>query len=363
MKRAILGSLFIIAVWVVVAHVRGEEVQVAGEGSVDASGYTLRKGFYWKDSVAYVRTQVQVPYTTYSSYYYCGRYYSTPSTSYKNEYKYTAVDIPKAGDPAYLEKLLNIYSVRAKYDADLVKSRVDTENFAAAVRVLGLEQNLFRYSGTIGSPYNGEPYPAQSVHYSSAGVNGKTIYGHSYQQLADIYGAADINILFQAAGRTTENAQTLAGQAHNNLTGTIERVNQGMARVAETQANSVAFAQMTAALAQAVRELKAAPSAHIQSQGTGFSISPKGYLVEPLPAPAVQQLTPAQFRQQACAACHSGERIEGGLDVTRFSEWTVAQKAKTLKRLTSGDMPRDMTDPSKPGVRLTPEQVQLFFQP
>lgn len=357
MRFAFVMTLLTVAGFASVS--RPEEVAVLGEGSVTSDGYTYRKGFYWYEGVAYVRTAVQEPYTTYSSYYYCGRYYQTPYTSYKTVYKYTPVAITPQ-TPDWKTKLIDLAAARAAYDNDLVKSRVETENFAQYVKVLGLERNLFTYSGVIGSPFPG--YAAATL--SSAGVNGTTVYGHTYQQI-DLQGMLDTSILQQGAVRTTETAQALAGQAQSNLIGLTDHSVAALMRVAETQAAGVARAQ-------ALEASKPPPTARIETSSstpvptarieTSTTTAVPQVEVQPInPFRQGEQLNRPLLRNQACAKCHSGESAQGGLDLSNWSAVTGEQKSKMMERMMSKDpakrMPRDANDPSKPGPQLSPAQV------
>lgn len=323
------------------------------DGYVNSEGYTWKSPYWWYDGTPYVRKQVAyTAYTTSYSYpsysygygYSYPTYYQTPYTYYK--YTYTAVPLPKASDPDFRSKLIDVYAAQRKYEAVNIKQRVDQEAFNESVRVLGLD-SVFKYVGAVGSPYNG---------YSSANSYGQvstTAYGHTVQQLTDIYGTANPDILPQAAARLTERAVEFAAQTGAQLNNATAAQVQGTIRAAEIRAKGEAAAL-------ALKAAAADPSFHLKTTKTYYGVTPAGQVES-----RQVQLTPQEYRVQACGQCHSGKNVMGKFDVTLWDKFTDAQLDNAWERVTTDDpdklMPRDLKDPTKPGHKMSTEQAEYLF--
>lgn len=328
------------------------------DGVANADGYTYADGYYFKDGIAYTQKQnwykdwYQEPYT----YSYYGCYYTAYRWTYswKSTNQYYPVQLKPSGD--WRTQLLGIAAARDKVEGKLRIYAQEQTNFEASVKALGLDGN-FRWQN-----YGVNSMPLYSANgnlqLSSAGVQGNTVYGYSYSSVADVYGNVDLNALYQQASRLTENAQTLAGQAHTDFADLVKQEGGNRARVAEILAKSQAAATV----------LKAAEGpnqAQIQTRVFRFEIRPNGETtltpVQPQqPAPVVSGEWLKLSGPSSCVKCHAGGTVQAGFDITKYNPTTATAefRQKLLSRLLSDDpkvrMPKD-------GNKLTTEQIMQFI--
>lgn len=333
--------------------------------------YTYKDGLFYRGDVAYSRERVswteQVPY--YNGY---GGYSYTPKTYYR--WRYVRVQYPTPTVPTYSKdwqgKLLDIAANRDKVEGKLRESSLDHQAYLSAVQALGLQGN-FHWNGYGNAPVNPNYSPGvpSNPALGSYGAQGNTLYGYSYSSVKDLYGDTNLGVLYQQAARLTQNAQTLAGQAHGDFSDLVGREGSNRARVAEILAKSqAAAAALTAANPQ--------PSTHTESrvfsfravQGDGGDLQ----LVPVDPGQAPQGVPGAMPRaeggngadfaallQSRCAECHAGNTVKGGFDIRSYATLSPKDKAaRVWSRLTTTNVEKRMPL-GKPA--LTAEELRLFF--
>jgi hypothetical protein len=333
-------------------------------GYVDSNGYTFGSDGYWYSSgVAYTRTRVEQPgYYTRSG---CGYVYQPGNYSYS----YQKVVIQQK---VIIQQNI-ITSADADYRARLLKiaeERQRSENFAKEVHALGLQGQFvptpyglgflpgqqYRLNGEFYQQYGGVPY----------GANANSLYGYSYQQLAQLYGTNDLSILYQQAAQLALGAQRLSGDATNGFQGLVGQEGQNRARVAEILAKR----DLAVAMLQALNT----PSA----SGFKFSIEPTGDIRRDdskMTAEQIKRLEVVRTQSaQKCAVCHNAQVKKGGFDVATYATLSDDDKLVVLRRLTTNDdktrMPRKATPDGKvpendigPGERLVGEELLSWTIP
>ena len=313
--------------------------------AVHASDYVHRDGYYWKDGYAYTRAQYYQP-----GYYKCGAYY--PGYYY---YTYTYVPAYNSAsvtysDPGWRSKLLDIAAARDKIEGEMRKSAAEQRYFTEAVSALGLTGN-FRFQNYGADPYGYSPH---SNAYAAVNTGGSTLYGYSVKQVADLYGATDMNVLYQQAERLTRGAQDLAGQANTQHGALVQQEGNNKARVAEI----LAKAELLKSLDQ--------PRATVTKQEVGFK---QESTTKADSSAALAQTVDTDIRvafqavlKTECLACHSGADAKAKYDLTHWDTMGRAERSKAVLRLTTTDQDKVMPRTKDGhGKRLTDAQVQLFL--
>jgi hypothetical protein len=320
------------------------------------------EGYYWSEGVPYTRTWVEgTPgYYALTCSYGCRSYVWVPGTA--GYYRYTRVALTPQ-TPDWQSKMLAIAAYRDKAILAERKALLNQAAFIDTARVLFGDQqfHITGYGASVGyPPYNGYGQVA-SLALSSAGPQGQTVYGYSYNNLnAQMYGQTDMNALLQSYARTVGNAQQLAGQAHQDFGDITQQQATYAGRVAEVLARSQA--------ARAVWDATApSPQTNVNLTTGKFEFSsgtppamPKADQPPPAPKPNPPAVAPpptpvpAQpgadaafnaWKQSAinnCVACHykapdGGGKIEGGFDVSKFWYADEATKSRVKARLDETD--------------------------
>jgi len=341
----------------------------AAEGQYVSSGYVPSYGYGYapvnqKDGAYHYHAE-QLAHNGYP-YFPAGWYKWTGTGWWLRGYGYfyppaAAAAPAPAYAPGWQGQLLDLAAARDKVEGKLRLAQQDQQAYLNAVNALGLTGN-FRLPayGTLGYGQHLYGLPrltgTGSLTLGSYGASGNTVYGYSYNSIKDVYGDTNLNALYQQAARLTQNAQTLAGQATGDFHGLVGEEGKNRARVAEI-------------LAQAQAAKTALDAAKPQARTTQetrtftFQLGADGKLTPAAPAdgnapPA--RTAPGAFAALAtarCAACHSGQKKEGGFDVAAYSGLSLADKAKVWQRLLTPDKDKRMPKDAAP---LTAEEVQLF---
>lgn len=310
-------------------------------------GYTFRDGFYWKDSVPYTRTQSKV-WTSHCNYYLRNSYskanYQPPAVYVPPKIEVPPVYVPPTPQKGWRDKLLDLKQAQIEFQQKQDAATRDHKEYLEAIEALGLGDKLEpNYSGYKISKL-------QSV-YGNA-QQGNTAYGYSLSTVGDVYGENQVGVWMQQYGRAQAQAQSAA---QNGLDGMLEAINiegDNRARVATI----IAKAQLLQSLD--VPETKTQTTLEVQQAQTGGN------------APVVDAFAQAgsdslqQMLSQRCYSCHSPQGANGvsgkselfpfGVDLTRYPEFTVAQKRRTVESVLSGEMP-------KGGNGLSVEETGLLY--
>lgn len=378
MKRWLFCLFFVLVFFIVIVEVKAGEYK---NGYVNSDGYSWYNGYWYRGDLGYTRALYQRP-----GYYSCGYYY--PATSYyRYSYSHTYQRQPAKVSyetPDWRTKLLDIAGQRDKAEASIRKGIFEQQYFMEAVKGLGLEGNFRWQNYGIAPPYSPQAYvngnSYGSLNLSSAGVNGSSLYGYSYNSIANLYGDASLNVLYQQANRLTENAQKLSGQATTEFNSLIGAEGHNRARVAEILAKGQA--------AQEVLRAMDGSSAKIETKTYSFKVVPgpdgkpqmqkvNGDAPQQMqrvngdqPQPQIQpqngqdtsQLWQAAAKNR-CASCHGGAKKEGGFDISLYPTMTPEQKLKVVSRiLTTEEAKRMPRNPDgTPSSRLPIEEIQLWL--
>lgn len=296
------------------------------DGHVNSDGYTYRAGLWYYPgyTTGYTRSLIASP-----GYYSCGRYYA--GASY---YQYVAVPVAAQATPTPPAYGPDWKTQAIKY----AEARDDYAAYLATLKALGVQ---------------GQQYSFQQGGYGHglAPVNATTPYSYSYNTLAQAYGDLNLNQLYQQSAQLTAGAQTLAGTAqsgHQQLVG-------------QAGLNAAAFAEILAKGQSAAQVLKAFNGPNTFATQTNV----QGVLPTPQVQPAPQAL-PAGNKLEAlqsvignrCASCHSGNVKKGGVDLADYPSYTVDQKERVWKAITSMDAKTMMP---LNGPRLTAQEMKAFF--
>lgn len=294
-----------------------------------ADGYSYYDGYWYKGNTPYYRT----PY-----YYY---QYGCRYQAY-NYYPYYAPVTYK--DPDWKTKLLEIAKQRDAFEGNLRKDALEHTVFLQSVKALGLEGNFHwqNYGQAVQYPYS----------YSYPPPLASTTYVNTQTTLADLYGNLDLNILYQQAGKLTQNAQQLAGQANGDFSALVNQAGSNYARAAEIIARGEA-----AAMALKSTESN---SARIIQQSKSYAIEGNQGNQGNQGNRRVEKRTIAI--NHYCVKCHGGQKPVKDLDMTQYENFTQEQKDLIWGHLISNDpallMPRETMD--GPGKKLPGDVLELF---
>jgi len=302
-------------------------------------------------------------------------YYATTSA----EYRATQKKVDYA--PGWQKQLLDIAAARDKVEGRLRTQAADFQQYLQGLKALGLEGNFHIQNYGQSVPYaggygNGTPY-AQS-NQNQYRQPGSTIYGYTYDTIKSLYGDTSMNTLYQQAGRLTEGAQQLAGQAGTQFNQAVANEGNNRSRVAEIlaygQARKMALDSSHPQIAPEERtqehredriETQGQGQGQVQQQGQGQgqaqSLGPDGRAAVTMPRADGAVTWPA-VAVERCASCHGGGKKEGGFEIAAYEKMTPDAKARVWARLTSPDpdkrMPR--AKDGSAGKPLTPAEFKLF---
>jgi hypothetical protein len=318
---------------------------IVGAASAD---YTLGSdGYYYQGGQAYTRS----PY----SYYYCGRYYT--AYSYTPYYPPAAPKKVTYTDPDWRTKLLDLAAERDKAELKVRQGVFEQQYFLQAVKELGLNGN-FRIEGYGQAP----PYQPSGPSYVQSHVGyqaGSTVYGMAtYNTLAQVYGQESVGQLLQTYARLTENQQNLGGRATQDMAQLIGQEGTYRNKVAEILAKGEAVRQMLKALEEQSATLKTQVQVPVPLNG------------QPDPVQQPQQAPQSNLRKlfeesasKRCLSCHSGQKKEGGFDVTEFAALGFERQMKVIERMTTTNtdklMPR--SPQGGPGERVPQLELQAWM--
>jgi len=340
MRWFLLVFVVLIAILVSIPSAQSAEV-------VNSDGYVHADGFYVKNGVTHTRDIVWYKKWVWVNACYKGGCYVNGYWTYTWEYyyEYTPVKLPAASDPEWRIKLLAIAAARDKAEGKLRYYAQEQNHFLEAVNALGLHGN-FRYEAYGRNPV--APTGYGNLQLSHAGINGNTIYGYSYSQVADAYGHTDLNALYQQSGFLTKNAQQLAGQANSEFNALIQQAGGNAARIAEILAKGKVGRDV-------IESIKGSPETRVETKVNGTVTVPNTVNASSDVVQSFLKLSgPA-----TCVACHSGNKLEGGFDVSRIPTMEPQEIIeKVLPRLVDKNEKNRMP---KGLPALTGEQVRQFI--
>lgn len=328
--------------------------------------YHACDGYFWYNGCAYTRSYCWNPVTYYYS---CGCWVAYPRTGY---WDYCACPgvcaaaacAPVAAAPVAPAPPAYAPGWKAKM-FDYAAARDDAALYQQTVAALGFHGQSLAFQQTV--PYCPNP------NLGSFGANGTTLYG-SFAQTAQQYGATDMNVLYQQAGKLTQGAQSLAGQANTAFSGLVQQAGTNQERVAETLAKGEAAARALAAAAAAPSSTVTTTSTNSRTIREAASVPPGPSAEAPLPdktrldEPRRQSDFSGLLRSVVaakCASCHGDKEPRAGLNLNAWSEFSDEQKERVRDRLLTDDpdkrMPRLVSDEKKPGPALTASERRPFF--
>jgi hypothetical protein len=237
-----------------------------------------------------------VGYYLYGHGYYAGQEYTPPA-------------LPSYKDPGWRSKVI-----------DVVRDRDEAAAYANALKALGVTQ----------------PTAYANPAFGSYGASGSTGYGYTYETLRSAYGETNLNSLYQQAGRLTQGAQQLAGQAHTEFSGLVQQAGDSAGRVAEQLARGQAAAQaLRAAAGQSVEATKTT----VIGGGTTTTlptVEPTA-TAEPVAEPNVSVQSGKVFLERVglpkCGSCHGQKEPKGGFSILDYPTADPEKRQKVLARL------------------------------
>lgn len=322
-----------------------------------SADYTLGAGgYYWNNGRPYTRSQAYQNGYYANGCYHPGYYYY----QYSEVYNYSAPAVTHK-DADWRTKLLELAAQRDKFEGSIRKDAAEQKYFLEAVEALGLKNN-FRWESYGISPY-GQNYKAYGgvdygrLQLGEYGANANTLYGYSYNSIAQLYGDTDLATLYQQAARLADQSQKHGSQATTEFQALVEKEGHNRTKVAEILAKG-----------QAVQEFLRA------IEGSGVSVSKQELKFriekdEHGKPQVLKQENPDAFKawrahaEQKCASCHNNTTKKGGFDVTSYPTMNLDQQISVIERLVTKDqtkvMPRNKD--GAPGHRLTPEELKLWL--
>lgn len=311
-----------------------------GSAETYQNGYTTPGGWIyyngcWYESsdpayhYPYSREWLMTPGTTYYS---CGRYYSTPSIGHwqysKKAIVYVAPTTPTI--PAYSPNWRADFAAIAK-ERDAVRGRViekgqdHAQYMEAATSLFGAQ--AFRMPEL--PPLLGNINLGSAYQVGTFGVQGQTQYGYNtYQAIQQNYGSLDRNALYLQKSQLVKGAQDLARSEGNDFNTNITLEGQAAARVAEIEARSAAAERL-------LRASEPQASSRIEVRSTVKTA-----------ASAADSRIPDNFITNTavplCGACHSGTEPKGKMNISSWDTFTQEQKDAVMSRIYSKDPKKRM---------------------
>jgi len=368
-----------------------------GEGYRNSDGYVFQGGYWNWHGDAYTRALRQR-----AGYYNCGYYY--PGAYYYHYVFHHGAAVPTYSSGSnYLsgnwrDRLLQIASERDRVEGEIRKAAFEQAYFTDSVKALGFEGNFhiqnYGYSPFGYGPGKAANYGGGNLQMSTAGAQGNTVYGYSYNTLANVYGDTNPAALYQQAYRLAESAQKYGDKATGGFQDIVAQDNDGRQKVAEILAKGQAVQEFLSRLD--------GNSAKVETKTFSFKVGPgqdgkvqiqrveQPPQAQPPSTPPPREPPkepsrddsgynsgkPGQTKKSKvlfeawqasakakCAACHSGEKAKGGFDVAMYPGLDDDHKAVVIARLTTLDENRQMPrmPDGKAGVRLSAAEIQLWL--
>lgn len=344
--------IFALLVLAVASVTAGANQPTFANGFTNTDGYVFQNGYWTWGGKAYTRSLVQG-----QGYYQHGCYY--PGASYyQYSYAYDLQPAVSYKDVDWRTKLLEIAKQRDATEGAIRKNAFEQKYFLDGVQALGLTGNFNWQNYGLAPPYVGGGYNVGGYsNVGSYGVSGNTLYGYSYNTIANLYGDTNLNQLYQQANRLAENQQKLAGQATTEFGSLVGQAGDNASKVAEILAKGQAVEQYLKSLQQ--------PSAKLETKTFSFKVMPdsdgKLQVQKIEGGPTVGVTNSMSWTQSAakCFSCHQDKKREGGFDVRTYFDMTPEQKEVVIDRLTTKDPNRMMP---KGGKRLSLEELKLWLQ-
>lgn len=278
---------------------------------------------------------------------YCGYSYVPGQYSYVPYYAPALAAAPAL--PSY--KDVNAVEQLIKIKADSIATQQKASDFVNAAKLLGYD--LSSLPTPQGMPYAlaSRGYGLDGHYYQQFGAQGRTVYGYSE---FNPYAQFDLNQPFLVAGQLVEGAKGVYAQA-----------NQGFQETVNLQADR----QFQIEKMKAQREVLTAVmdsfknDSTLKEQGFKFRITPNG--VETYTDNAATPAVKAEFSdilKNECLTCHSGKKIQGGLDLSQYASFGKEQIDNVMFRLTTSDEKKRMPRLANGGAgpRVTGRKLALF---
>ena len=221
--------------------------------------------------------------------------------------------------------------------------------FLEKLQALGLHRN---YANNI---YGNYGVQNQAQNYGVLGTAGNTVYGTSVQQLYTSYGSMpDVAALYLQSNQLVRDARDLHAQGLNGHQALVAQAGQNQVRLMEILARSEAAARIL----QNLEVPKQTLNTTVNQFSNIPNVVPNG---NGLNQQNSQITDKASVRLLLCGQCHSGNRIEGGLDITQFDSFSAVQKSLIMARLVTNDASKRMPRTPDGGSKvLTLEALEYF---
>lgn len=343
MKTWLSNLLFAVLLFCVVPDLAADGFSV---GTV-LDGYTFRDGFWWKGETPHTLSRSKV-WTSHCSYYYRNNFH--PAAVYHAPIAKPYVPPAKAdhAPKGWREKLLELKEAQVAFEQKQKNAARDHQEYMEAIKALGLDDHVDPvYSGYKLSKI-------QSVYAPNAG-QGNTVYGYSLNTVGDVYGQNDVSVWMQQYGRAQQQAQTVAEKGLDGMLEALKLEGDNRARVATI----LAKAQLLKSLD--VAETRTQTTVEVQQTGTATAGDGSAINAQPFMA-AGDGLY--QMLKARCYNCHSPEGQNGisgkselfpsGVDLSKYDQFSLAQKQRTIQSVLSGEMPQG-------GNGLSVEEMGLLY--
>lgn len=355
-----LAFLFVVVILALLAI-----VTLASAASADVPGDGTGLYTFAGYSGTYYRTQ------TAPGYYWCGRYY--PATYsyhlYTPAVQAAAPKLPDYKDPDAIDKLI---AIKTRALAQTEKANT----FATTAKALGFDLTAAPnqvYASNGLTPYGGG--------YSTNGYAYR-----QYQNTSSVYSALpyDPNQV-RASAFNPNNALLQLNQSQATTAQIFAQGQDGIQKIvgdaiAKVSDRDTEVARINAQTHFAVQLLKSMGSqSTLKEQGFKFSVTPAGTFQLVPPATVDKGLwtqRSTEFVKNTCAACHYGDNIKGGFDVSTWAklaqkdrdsilrDWvTTDNEAKRMPRIATGDISQVTLTNSKAGPRIEGENFNLLRTP
>ena len=278
-------------------------------------GYTKQSdGYWWRGQAAYSLKRIPV----YQGYTNCVAYYKNQWIPQAVIYKEKVIE-----KPVYqaLEKVTYTDKDWREKILDIAEKRDEQKAFLEAVNALGFSeiQQTKKYQAQNNNSYG---YRLNQSRYNYA-PQGNTVYGYSVGSLAQVYGDNDVSLWMQQASRAQNAAQITAEKGLGGMLQAIELEGSNRARVATILAK-----------AQLLKSLDAEETVtNTQVEVSGHSTG----------SPVFQAQAQAGLQgifQQRCYSCHSGNKTDGGVDLTLWDQFQPQQQKQVWDQVSTGKMPK-----------------------
>ncbi len=300
-------------------------------------------GYYYNSSYG-----SQAYTQSYTPGYYQPAAYGCGYTYVQGYYSYTPYYAPSVAAPAY--KDVNPIDLLLKAKSESLASLQKTNDFVNAAHLLGYDINSLPVQAM---PYavGTRGYGLDGHYYQQFGARGQTVYGYSE---FNPYAQFDLNQPFLVAGQLVEGSKSVYATA-----------NQGFQELVNNQADrQFQVEKMKAQREVAMAVLESFKNDNtLKEQGFKFKITQEGVqtYTDNTVTPAVKAEFSAILKKD-CMGCHSGKKIQGGLDLSQYASFTKEQIDNVMFRLTTSDEKKRM--PRLPnggaGPKVTGRKLALF---